>query len=105
MTEHNDKVYTSDGLVSAYNKAGAASITWSRKDKCLKLYDKYLTPVTSKRIDEYLITSKMEGEDDQITLDTFKEINVTCEDRNYFDLPWLDGYYRELPWVYGHIDE
>lgn len=95
MTKNNNEVSTLDKIVSAYNKLEEASITWSRKDKCFKLHDKHLTPVTSKWIDELDITSKMKGEDDPITVDTLKEINVNKEDREYFDLPWLDGHIDE----------
>lgn len=104
MKKYNNKVFTSEGLVSAYNKLEVASITWSRKDKGMNLYDKYLTLDTAKLLDEYLIFSKKKGVGpSQITIDKFKGINVTYEERRYFDLPWLDGYYREFPWDYGHI--
>lgn len=103
MTKYNTKVRSSDGLISAYNKLEVASITWSRKDKCLKLYNRYLTLGTAELLDEYLIFSKKKGVGrSKITIDKFTDINVTYEERRYFDLPWLDGY-REFLWYYGHI--
>lgn len=104
MTKYNTKVRSSDGLISAYNKLEVASITWSRKDKCLKLYNRYLTLGTAELLDEYLIFSKKKGVGrSKITIDKFTDINVTYEESRYFDLPWLDGYYREFLWYYGHI--
>ena len=93
MTKHNDnKLSAIAKIVSAYNNVEEASITWSPKDKCLKLHDKDLTPVTAAWINEYLITGKIEGEDDQITVDDFKNFKVTDEDIKYFDIPWVDGH-------------
>lgn len=102
-----NKVPTIGQIVAAYNKFEMASITWSRKEQRLKLYDKHLTPVTAEWINELLIISKKNNEyGGSITVKTLKKMkdtmlefddflqnldeNLNEEDREYFDLPWLD---------------
>lgn len=102
-----NKVPTISQIVAAYNKFEMASITWSRKEQRLKLYDKHLTPVTAEWINELLIISKKNNEyGGSITVKTLKKMkdtmlefddflqnldeNLNEEDREYFDLPWLD---------------
>lgn len=109
MSKRNkkNKVPTIGQIVAAYNKFEMASITWSRKEERLKLYDKILTPVTAEWINEMLIISKKNNEyGGSITVKTLKEMkdtmlefddflqnlddNLNEEDREYFDLPWVD---------------
>lgn len=96
-------------IVKCYNKLNIASITWSRKEERLKLYQNILTPVTAEWINEIFIISKqgvgqyLAG---PITVKTLKEMkdimlefddffknsdeNLDEESRKYFDLPLDD---------------
>lgn len=115
MSKHNNKnkVPTIGQIVYAYNKFKTASITWSRKEQRLKLYDKHLTPVTAEWINELLIISKQWREhlEGPITVKTLKEMkdimldfddlvrnlndNLDEESLKYFDLPWVDDPINE----------
>lgn len=115
MSKHNKKnkvptqpfvkKWSLNQLVRAYNKLNIASITWSRKEERLKLYQKILTPVTADWINEILITSKQVGgqySNGPITVESLKEMkdimlefddffqnldeNLDEESRKYFDL-------------------
>lgn len=97
MTE-NKKLSIIEEIVSAYNELEEASLTWSRKDKRVKLHDHGLTPVTSKGINEYLIASKYKQEKDvePLTVEEFKDFSkANVEDIKYFDIPLIDGYIDE----------
>lgn len=115
MSKHNkkNKVPTIGKIVAAYNKFETASITWSRKEQRLKLYDKHLTPVTAEWINEIHIISKQGSQhlEGPITVKTLKEMkdimldfddllhnldeNLSDEDNEYFDLPWVDDPINE----------
>ena len=114
MSKHNkkNKVPTIGKIVAAYNKFETASITWSRKEQRLKLYDKYLTPVTAEWINELLIISKKNSNyGGTITVKMLKEMKDTMlefdelfhnldetldeDSREYFDLPWVDDPINE----------
>lgn len=97
-------------IVKCYNKLTIASITWSRKEERLKLYQNILTPVTADWINEIFITGKQVGDgqylEGTLTVKTLKEMkdimlefddffknsdeNLDEESRKYFDLPLDD---------------
>lgn len=64
-------------VVEAYNEFETAAITWTRKESRLKLYAKYMTPVTAGWIDEVFIISKKDSKNKtHITAEELKDMAV-----------------------------
>lgn len=72
-------------VVEAYNEFETAAITWTRKESRLKLYAKYMTPVTAGWIDEVFIISKKNAKNRQlITVEDLKDMVETMLDFDDF---------------------
>lgn len=72
-------------VVEAYNEFETAAITWTRKESRLKLYAKYITPVTAGWIDEVFIISKKNAKNRQlITVEDLKDMVETMLDFDDF---------------------
>ena len=72
-------------VVEAYNEFETAAITWTRKESRLKLYAKYMTPVTAGWIDEVFIISKKNAKNRQlITVEDLKGMVETMLDFDDF---------------------
>ena len=92
-------------VVEAYNEFETAAITWTRKESRLKLYAKYMTPVTAGWIDEVFIISKKDSKNKtHITTEELKDMVVEMLEfddflRNYDENEIFD------PFPFGVDDE